>query len=41
VQVELPPLRDRGDDVLLLARSFLRRFADELRLPQRTTVSDG
>ena len=35
VQVELPPLRDRGDDVLLLARSFLRRFAEELRLPQR------
>ena len=36
VQVQLPPLRDRGDDVLLLARSFLRRFADELKLPQRT-----
>jgi transcriptional regulator with AAA-type ATPase domain/tetratricopeptide (TPR) repeat protein len=25
--LELPPLRDRGDDVLLLARAFLRRFA--------------
>ncbi|HNN52847.1 MAG TPA: sigma 54-interacting transcriptional regulator [Pseudomonadota bacterium] len=36
VQVQLPPLRERGDDVLLLARSFLRRFADELKLPQRT-----
>ena len=36
VQVQLPPLRERGDDVLLLARSFLRRFADELKLPQRS-----
>jgi len=35
VQVQLPPLRDRGDDVVLLARSFLRRFAEELHLPQR------
>jgi transcriptional regulator with AAA-type ATPase domain/tetratricopeptide (TPR) repeat protein len=25
--LELPPLRERGDDVLLLARAFLRRFA--------------
>jgi DNA-binding NtrC family response regulator len=25
----LPPLRERGDDILLLARSFLERFADE------------
>ena len=27
--VELPPLRDRGDDVLLLAEYFLRRLAPE------------
>ncbi len=27
VQVHLPPLRDRGGDVLLLAQEFLRRFA--------------
>jgi DNA-binding NtrC family response regulator len=27
--VELPPLRDRGDDVILLAHHFLRRFARE------------
>jgi two-component system, NtrC family, response regulator len=29
VQIELPPLRDRDDDVLLLARHFLQRFAQE------------
>lgn len=29
VPVELPPLRDRDDDVLLIAREFLSRFAKE------------
>jgi two-component system response regulator HydG len=29
VQIEMPPLRSRGSDVLLLAAHFLRRFADE------------
>ena len=29
VQVLLPPLRDRGDDIVLLARSLLQRFATE------------
>lgn len=27
--IELPPLRDRGDDVLLLANAFLERFSQE------------
>jgi len=27
VSIQLPPLRDRGDDVLVLARHFLREFA--------------
>jgi len=31
VVIQLPPLRDRGDDVVLLARTFLRRFATEAR----------
>jgi two-component system NtrC family response regulator len=26
ITIELPPLRERGDDILLLANSFLRRF---------------
>jgi two-component system repressor protein LuxO len=29
VPIELPPLRDRDDDVLLIARTFLRRFSEE------------
>ena len=32
VQVHLPPLRDRGKDVLLLAQHFLGQFASENRL---------
>ena len=29
IPIELPPLRERGDDVLLIARDFLARFAKE------------
>jgi two-component system, NtrC family, response regulator len=29
IQIVLPPLRDRDDDIVLLAQSFLRRFATE------------
>jgi two-component system, NtrC family, response regulator len=31
ITVKLPPLRDRKDDILLLANLFLRRFSDELK----------
>jgi two-component system response regulator AtoC len=31
VSIELPPLRERADDVCLLAEHFLRRFTTELR----------
>jgi DNA-binding NtrC family response regulator len=33
VTVNVPPLRERGDDVLLLARHFAERFARELGRP--------
>ncbi len=33
VQINLPPLRDRGDDVLLLAHAFLKRFGEENKKP--------
>ena len=36
LRVEMPPLRDRGDDVLLLARRFVRTFGSELRRPAQT-----
>ncbi len=31
--INLPPLRDRGDDVLLLAQHFLKSFAQEYECP--------
>ena len=34
VTLELPPLRARGDDVLLLAEFFLARFAAHYQVPQ-------
>ncbi len=35
VQLTVPPLRDRGDDVLMLARYFLKHFGEELKSPGR------
>ena len=29
IQIHLPPLRERGDDIILLARKFLERFKQE------------
>lgn len=34
VSLQLPPLRDRGDDVILLAEFFLRSFSAQYGLPQ-------
>lgn len=31
--IELPPLRDRGDDMILLARHFLEEYAKESKIP--------
>jgi len=36
VPITVPPLRDRGDDVLLLAEHFLERFRREFRKPDLT-----
>ncbi len=33
ITIAVPPLRDRGDDILLLARHFANRFAEELGRP--------
>ncbi len=33
VTVDVPPLRDRGDDIVLLARTFIEQYATEANLP--------
>ena len=39
--LSLPPLRDRGDDVLLLAEFFLARATADYGLPTRTLAADA
>jgi len=36
ISIELPPLRERGDDVLLLARHFAHKYAEEMGRPVPT-----
>jgi DNA-binding NtrC family response regulator len=39
--VEIPPLRERGDDVLLLARHFAAQFGKELRKREATLSEEA
>ncbi len=39
--VEIPPLRDRMGDPVLLAHAFARRFATEMRRPVPTLADDA
>ena len=41
VPITIPPLRDRSDDVLLLAEHFLERFRREFRKPSLTLSEDA
>ena len=41
ITLDLPPLRQRGDDVLLLAESFLRKFSVQYQLPQPTLTPEA
>jgi DNA-binding NtrC family response regulator len=41
VPITIPPLRDRGDDVLLLAEHFLERFKREFRKPALKLTDDA
>ncbi len=36
IQITLPPLRERGEDVILLAENFIEEFARTYKLGQRT-----
>jgi DNA-binding NtrC family response regulator len=38
--VELPPLRERGEDIMLLARYFLESFAEKYRRPMLEWATD-
>ncbi len=41
VQINVPPLRDRGDDIVLLSRLFLRNFINENRTSEVTLSEDA
>jgi DNA-binding NtrC family response regulator len=41
VPITIPPLRDRGDDVVLLAEHFLERFKREFRKPSLKLTADA
>jgi DNA-binding NtrC family response regulator len=41
VPITIPPLRDRGDDVVLLAEHFLERFKREFRKPSLELTPDA
>ena len=41
VQINVPPLRERGDDIILLSRLFLRNFINENRTSEVTLTEDS
>ncbi|MCC8114467.1 MAG: sigma-54 dependent transcriptional regulator [Bacteroidales bacterium] len=41
VQITIPPLRERGGDITLLARKFASDFAERYRMPQITFSEDA
>ena len=41
IELAVPPLRDRGDDILLLARRFLDQFSKEMQLPAARLSDDA
>ena len=41
VQINVPPLRERGDDIILLARLFLRNFINDNHTAEVTLADDA
>ena len=41
VPIQIPPLRERGDDVLLLFRKFSADFAEKYRMPAIQLTEDA
>lgn len=40
VQINIPPLRDRGNDIILLAKKFAADFGERYRMPKITFADD-
>lgn len=40
VQIHIPPLRDRGNDIILLAKKFAADFGEKYRMPKITFADD-
>ncbi len=41
INIALPPLRERGNDILLLAKKFLTQFCSENKLPKATLSANA
>jgi two-component system response regulator AtoC len=41
INIALPPLRERGNDILLLAKKFLNQFCSENKLPKATLSANA
>ena len=41
IPIQMPPLRDRGEDILLLFRLFAMQIADKYRLPKITLTDEA
>ncbi len=41
IPIQMPPLRDRGEDILLLFRLFAMQMAEKYRLPKITLTDDA
>ena len=41
IPIQMPPLRDRGDDILLLFRLFAMQMAEKYRIPRITLSEDA
>lgn len=41
IPIQMPPLRDRGEDILLLFRLFAMQMADKYRLPKITLTEEA
>jgi len=41
LSIELPPLRERGNDVILLSRQFIRELCDENNLPLKSLTKES